>query len=103
MAQQSHTCAALIIAAPASGQGKTLVTAALASYYCLKGEQVRVFKVGPDFLDPMILERASGHPVYQLDLWMIGEQHSPPLLFEAAAPDCQLYPFLFPVQPTACR
>lgn len=85
MAQQSHTCAALIIAAPASGQGKTSVTAALANYYHLKGKQVRVFKVGPDFLDPMILKHASGHPVYQLDLWMIGEQHSRQLLFEAAA------------------
>ncbi|MNJ28975.1 Cobyrinic acid A,C-diamide synthase [compost metagenome] len=43
-----------------------------------------MFKCGPDFLDPMILERASGAPVYQLDLWMVGEQESRRLLWEAA-------------------
>ena len=32
----------------------------------------------------MILERASGAPVYQLDLWMVGEQESRRLLWEAA-------------------
>lgn len=80
----SHSCAALVIAAPASGQGKTSVTAALAFHYRQQGKQVRVFKVGPDFLDPMILERASGHPVYQLDLWMVGEQQCRQLLSEAA-------------------
>src|SRR5581483_4874094 len=45
---------------------------------------VREFKTGPDFLDPMILERASGHPTYQLDLWMGGEEHCRALLYEAA-------------------
>jgi cobyrinic acid a,c-diamide synthase len=80
----SHKCAALVIAAPASGQGKTTVTATLARYYRNQGKQVRVFKAGPDFLDPMILEQASGHAVYQLDLWMVGEQHCRQLLSDAA-------------------
>lgn len=80
-----HHCPALLIAAPASGQGKTTVTAALASYHHSQGRHVRVFKTGPDFLDPMILERASGHPVYQLDLWMGGEAHCRELLYQAAA------------------
>lgn len=43
-----------------------------------------MFKIGPDFLDPMILERASGEPVYQLDLFMGGEQHCRHLLYNAA-------------------
>jgi cobyrinic acid a,c-diamide synthase len=81
----SDSCAALVVAAPASGQGKTSITAALACLYQQQGKQVRVFKVGPDFLDPMILERASGHPVYQLDLWMVGEEHCRQLLADAAA------------------
>jgi cobyrinic acid a,c-diamide synthase len=34
---------------------------------------VRVFKCGPDFLDPHWHALASGEPVYQLDLWMTGE------------------------------
>ncbi|MDR9436676.1 MAG: cobyrinate a,c-diamide synthase [Thiohalophilus sp.] len=77
-------CPALFITAPASGQGKTTVTAALAMHYRDRGKQVRVFKCGPDFLDPMILEYASGAPVYQLDLWMGGEQHCRQLLHDAA-------------------
>lgn len=74
----------MFIAAPASGQGKTTFTAALARYHRNRGRTVRVFKTGPDFLDPMILERASGHPVYQLDLWLVGESECKRLLFEAA-------------------
>jgi cobyrinic acid a,c-diamide synthase len=77
-------CPALLIAAPASGQGKTTVTAALARLHARQGKRVRVFKCGPDFLDPMILARASGAPVYQLDLWMVGEAESRRLLWQAA-------------------
>ena len=77
-------CQALLVSAPASGQGKTTVTAALARRYRDSGRHVRVFKTGPDFLDPMILEHASGNPVYQLDLWMGGEDHCRHLLYEAA-------------------
>jgi cobyrinic acid a,c-diamide synthase len=73
------------VSAPASGQGKTTVTAALARRARNRGLRVRVFKTGPDFLDPMILQRASGHPVYQLDLWMGDEAHCRRLLHEAAA------------------
>ncbi|WP_085619518.1 MULTISPECIES: cobyrinate a,c-diamide synthase [unclassified Pseudomonas] len=83
MSQPRH-CPAVLIAAPASGQGKTTVTAALARLHRNLGRKVRVFKCGPDFLDPMILERASGAPVYQLDLWMIGAEESRRLLWEAA-------------------
>ncbi len=77
-------CPALLIAAPASGQGKTTVTAALARLHTRAGKRVRVFKCGPDFLDPMILAHASGAPVYQLDLWMVGEDECRRLLWEAA-------------------
>ncbi|MBP7983523.1 MAG: cobyrinate a,c-diamide synthase, partial [Chromatiaceae bacterium] len=77
-------CPALLLAAPASGQGKTTVTAALARHHRELDRRVRVFKTGPDFLDPMILERASGAPVYQLDLWMGGEAHCRQLLYQAA-------------------
>lgn len=80
----ARTCPALLIAAPASGQGKTTVTAALARLHARAGRRVRVFKCGPDFLDPMILARASGQPVYQLDLWMVGEDECRRLLWEAA-------------------
>jgi cobyrinic acid a,c-diamide synthase len=84
MHSASRQCPALLIAAPASGQGKTTVTAALARLHSRQGRRVRIFKCGPDFLDPMILSRASGHPVYQLDLWMVGEVECRRLLWEAA-------------------
>jgi cobyrinic acid a,c-diamide synthase len=77
-------CPALLVAAPASGQGKTLVTAALARRHRDAGRRVRVFKCGPDFLDPMVLEAASGAPVHQLDLFMCGEDQCRRLLHEAA-------------------
>jgi len=77
-------CPALLISAPASGQGKTMVTAALARRHRQAGRRVRVFKCGPDFLDPMILEQASGAPVYQLDLFMCGEDECRRLLHAAA-------------------
>lgn len=80
----SRQCPALLIAAPASGQGKTTVTAALARLHRRAGKRVRVFKCGPDFLDPMILARASGAPVYQLDLWMVGEEECRRLLWQAS-------------------
>ncbi|WP_248806980.1 cobyrinate a,c-diamide synthase [Pseudomonas sp. MWU13-2100] len=82
--RQARHCPAVLIAAPASGQGKTTVTAALARLHRNQGRKVRVFKCGPDFLDPMIHERASGAPVYQLDLWMVGAEESRRLLWEAA-------------------
>lgn len=78
-------CRTLMIAAPSSGQGKTTVVAGLARHLRNLGQRVRVFKMGPDFIDPMIHERASGAPVYQLDLWMMGEDHCRALLNEAAA------------------
>lgn len=70
---ESARCPALFLAAPASGQGKTTVTAALARMLHRQGRMVRVFKTGPDYLDPQILEQASGQPVEQIDLWMAGE------------------------------
>ncbi|MGV7211603.1 cobyrinate a,c-diamide synthase [Oxalobacteraceae bacterium A2-2] len=75
----------VLVAAAASGQGKTTVTAALARKLVRQGLRVRVFKCGPDFIDPMVLERASGAPVGSLDLWMVGEDPCRRQLAQAAA------------------
>lgn len=77
-------CPALLVSAPASGQGKTSVTAALARWHVQQGRRVAVFKAGPDFLDPMITGRAAGAPAYQLDLWMGGEADVRARLYTAA-------------------
>lgn len=65
-------CPALLVAAPASGQGKTTVVAALARLHARQGRRVQVFKCGSDFLDPHWHQLASGAPVHSLDLWING-------------------------------
>jgi cobyrinic acid a,c-diamide synthase len=77
-------CPAILIAAPASGQGKTTVACALARLHARQGRQVRVFKCGPDFLDPYWLALASGAQVDQLDLWMTGEADCAQRLHDAS-------------------
>ena len=77
-------CPALFLTAPASNQGKTTITAALARYFTNQGKVVRVFKTGPDYLDPQILAQASKQPVEQLDIWMAGDDYCQDKLFQAA-------------------
>ena len=80
----SVSCPAIFLAAPASGQGKTTITAGLARLLAKQGKVVKVFKTGPDYLDPQILQQASGHPVAPLDLWMAGEDDCQQALYQAA-------------------
>lgn len=82
--KSSISCPALFLSAPASNQGKTTITAALARYFTKQGKQVRVFKTGPDYLDPQILAQASGHAVEQLDIWMAGDAYCQQKFYEAA-------------------
>lgn len=84
MVAHESMCPSLLIAAPASGQGKTTVVAALARLHARQGRRVRVFKCGPDFLDPHWHQLASGHPVHNLDLWLNGEADIRARLYEAA-------------------
>ncbi len=84
MVSQTAKCPAILIAAPASGQGKTTIACALARLHARQGRRVRVFKCGPDFLDPHWLTLASGAPVHQLDLWMTGDADCAQRLHDAA-------------------
>jgi cobyrinic acid a,c-diamide synthase len=59
----------LILAAPGSGSGKTLVTAGLARHLRRCGLRVAAAKTGPDFVDPTFLEAATGGPCVNLDVW----------------------------------
>ena len=76
---------AVLVAAPASGQGKTTVACALARLHARAGARVRAFKCGPDFLDPQWLALASGGVVDSLDLWINGEADCAARLADAAA------------------
>lgn len=85
MMHASASARVVLVSAIASGQGKTTVTAALARRLLKQGQRVRVFKTGPDFLDPMILQRAGGAPVGMLDLWIVGLEECRRLLARAAS------------------
>lgn len=59
----------LIIAAPASGSGKTTVTLGLLRRLRDLGVAVGPVKVGPDYIDPAFHTAASGRTCLNLDTW----------------------------------
>ncbi len=58
-----------IIAAPASGTGKTVLTLGLVAALRQHGLRVAVAKTGPDYIDPQFLAAAAGGPCLNLDPW----------------------------------
>ena len=64
---------ACMIAAPASGSGKTLLSLCLIAWARQGGQTIQPFKVGPDYLDPQLLSLAARRPCRNLDLPLCGE------------------------------
>ncbi len=64
----------LLIAAPASGSGKTLVTLALLRGFRDAGRTVGSIKVGPDYIDGAFHTAAGGRPCLNLDTWAMRPQ-----------------------------
>ena len=59
----------LVIAAPASGSGKTVVTLSLLRALKNTGVNVASFKIGPDYIDPAYHTAASDDLCRNLDFW----------------------------------
>ncbi len=74
----------IVIAAPQSGNGKTLVALAIIRALRDQGYKVASAKVGPDYIDPRFHEAASGRPCFNLDLWAMGHEVCAGLLSHAA-------------------
>lgn len=80
---------AIIVAAPHSGSGKTLVTLGLLRALRNRGLKVASFKVGPDYIDPQFHAAASARDCLNLDLWAMGRDHCSWLL-SAHAKDAEI-------------
>ncbi len=74
----------LVIAAPASGHGKTTVATGLMAALVRAGHDVSGHKVGPDYIDPGYHALATGKPGRNLDPHLVGEERLVPLLLNGA-------------------
>ena len=75
----------LVIAAPASGCGKTTVACGLMAALRARGLAVSGHKVGPDYIDPGYHALATGRPPRNLDPFLCGEDLIAPLFRHGAA------------------
>ncbi len=79
----------ILLAAGASGSGKTLITCGLLQALVNRGKKVASFKCGPDYIDPMFHSRVIGTKSRNLDTFFTGRERTAYLLGKNAA-DCDI-------------
>ncbi|MFJ3707810.1 cobyrinate a,c-diamide synthase [Streptomyces sp. NPDC090053] len=77
--------ARIVIAAPASGSGKTTVATGLMAAFAERGLVVSPHKAGPDYIDPGYHALATGRPGRNLDAYLCGTELIAPLFAHGAA------------------
>lgn len=70
-----HSCnSRLFISAPKKSSGKTTLTLGISAALIKQKQSVKIFKKGPDYIDPMWHRAATGQNCYNLDLHLMSEQ-----------------------------
>lgn len=75
----------LLLAAPGSGSGKTMLTMGLLAAFVRRGVRPFAFKCGPDYIDPMFHTRVLGMPAKNLDGYFTDEQTTRMLFGESCS------------------
>ena len=76
----------VMIAAPRSGSGKTIITCGLLAWLKDRHYDVRSYKCGPDYIDPMFHQQVIGVPGGNLDTFFSAEAD---IRTQVASSDCE--------------
>ena len=80
----------ILLSAPKSGSGKTLISIALMNAFAEAGKKVSAFKCGPDYIDPMFHKKVLGIPSKNLDLFFADEKLVKSLFFSDNTSDISI-------------
>lgn len=88
-AQKDADFPRILVAAPGSGSGKTLLTTGLLTLFQNRGIRCRSFKCGPDYIDPMFHKYVLGIDSCNLDSFFLSQEELR-ALFRKRATDAEL-------------
>ena len=80
----THPTGGLIIAAPSSGSGKTVVSLGLMRHFSQTGVNVGSLKSGPDYIDAAFHGRATGGACFNIDPWAMREETLSDAIYRAS-------------------